>query len=212
MSPLDNKYTRWYNQLIDSRKQRIIPQGIYYETHHIIPRSLGGNNFKENKISLLPKEHFVAHLLLTKMFNGQAKYKMWKAFNMMLTENIVDQTRYRPTARYYELARQLVGVASSACNKGRIPWNKGIPQSKKVKDAVSTANKGKITWNKGLVRSETEKQKMKEGWAKKLENGFTPHNKGKKQLLIECEYCKMLVGGASNYARWHGINCKRAKK
>lgn len=212
MNPLDNKYTRWYNQLIESRKQRTIPTGTYTEIHHIIPRSLGGNNYKNNKINLLPREHFIAHLLLTKMFNGQEKYKMWKAFNMMLTENKIDQSRYHPTAKYYELARQLVGVASSMCNKGRVPWNKGRPQSERVRKAVSDANKGKTAWNKGLSRSDSDKQKMKEGWEKKLKDGFTPHNKGKKQLLIECEYCKLLVGGASNYSRWHGINCKKAKK
>ena len=75
---------------------------------------------------------------------------------------------------------QEVKDAVSKANKGKVAWNKGIPQNDKVKDAVSKANKGKVAWNKGKVRSEEEKQKMKDGWAKrKATCGHVPHNKGK---------------------------------
>jgi len=211
MNPLNNKYAKWYYQLIEFARQRDLSFDIYKERHHIIPRSLGGNNRKENIVNLLPREHFVAHLLLSKMFDGQEKFKMWKAFNMMLTENTVDQTRYTPTSRFYELARKLVGAASSDCNKGRIPWNKGIPRSETVKKAVSDANKGKIPWNKGNDRSANDKQRMKDGWEKRIENGFVPHNKGKKQTTIFCENCRTEIGGVGNYTRWHGPNCKKVK-
>jgi hypothetical protein len=45
--------------------------------------------------------------------------------------------------------------------------NKGIPRDDTVKDAVSKANKGRTAWNKGKERTEQEKQKMREGWAKR---------------------------------------------
>lgn len=211
MNPLNNKYAKWYYRLIEFAQRRNLSVDSYKERHHIIPRSLGGNNRKENIVDLLPREHFVAHLLLSKMFDGQEKFKMWKAFNMMLTENTAEQARYAPTSRFYELARKLVGVASSECNKGRIPWNKGIPRSETVKKAVSDANKGKIPWNKGSDRSANDKQRMKDGWAKRIENGFVPHNKGKKQTVIVCENCGDEVGGVGNYTRWHGTNCKKGK-
>lgn len=64
----------------------------------------------------------------------------------------------------------------SEANKGKPAWNKGIPRDKAVKDAVSKANKGKPAWNKGRPRTEEEKQKMKEGWARrrasKEQNGY----------------------------------------
>lgn len=41
---------------------------IYYEKHHVLPRCLGGTNAKENLVLLTPEEHFVAHLLLAKIY------------------------------------------------------------------------------------------------------------------------------------------------
>ena len=35
--------------------------------HHIIPRSEGGSNKKENKVEVTQKEHHLLHLLLIKM-------------------------------------------------------------------------------------------------------------------------------------------------
>ena len=56
-------YREVYNRLIDNAKKRNCGDG-YYETHHIIPRSEGGSNSKDNLVRLTPKEHFVAHKLL----------------------------------------------------------------------------------------------------------------------------------------------------
>lgn len=45
---------------------------IYYENHHIIPKCLCKNklwsNFSYNKVLLTAKEHFICHLLLTKIY------------------------------------------------------------------------------------------------------------------------------------------------
>ena len=41
----------------------------YYERHHIQPKSLGGNNKKENLVKLTAREHFICHWLLVKMYN-----------------------------------------------------------------------------------------------------------------------------------------------
>lgn len=101
--------------------------------------------------------------------------------------------------------------AVSNANKGKVAWNKGTPQSNKVKDAVSKANKGKTPWNKGKPRTEEEKQKMRDGRKRLFDNGYVPHNKGKLEPIIVCEYCDKLIGGCGNYNRWHGNNCKFKK-
>lgn len=41
----------------------------YYEKHHIIPKSLGGTNDKENIAKLTAREHFICHWLLVKMYD-----------------------------------------------------------------------------------------------------------------------------------------------
>lgn len=40
----------------------------YSENHHIIPRSMGGTNSKDNLVRLTGREHFIAHLLLHKIY------------------------------------------------------------------------------------------------------------------------------------------------
>lgn len=63
---LENKYTDTYNRLIDMAKQRV-KDDDYYERHHIIPKSMGGADDDDNIVCLTPREHYIAHLLLTKM-------------------------------------------------------------------------------------------------------------------------------------------------
>ena len=60
-----NKYTKWYYAIVDRAKIRI--NDGYTENHHIIPKSLCGSNTKDNKVDLNAREHFICHLLLTKM-------------------------------------------------------------------------------------------------------------------------------------------------
>jgi hypothetical protein len=76
---IDNKYTRWYYRIITTAKNRILPKNIYTERHHIIPRSLGGNNLKDNLVKLTAREHFVCHLLLVKMTKDSIRHKMLSA-------------------------------------------------------------------------------------------------------------------------------------
>lgn len=58
-------------------------QGIYYEEHHILPRCLGGEDSVGNLILLTPREHFLAHYLLTKFTENIDRYKMLLAFSYM---------------------------------------------------------------------------------------------------------------------------------
>lgn len=57
---IDNKYTQCYYRIVDNRKAN--PLTGYSEKHHIIPKSLGGNNKKENLVSLTAREHFVTNI------------------------------------------------------------------------------------------------------------------------------------------------------
>ena len=78
-------YSNIYNDLIASRRllnRKSIKNGTL-EKHHILPKSLGGTNDKNNLVYLTVREHFVAHLLLTKMYSGKDKAKMIFAFAKM---------------------------------------------------------------------------------------------------------------------------------
>lgn len=61
-------YLKHYNLLIEKAKSRDVIENVYYETHHIIPKCIGGDNSPLNLVELLPEEHYTAHLLLAKAY------------------------------------------------------------------------------------------------------------------------------------------------
>lgn len=61
-------YNKIYNTLCESRKYRGWKRKAGYEVHHILPKSLGGSDSKENLVRLTAREHFIAHKLLARMF------------------------------------------------------------------------------------------------------------------------------------------------
>jgi len=90
---LDNKYTRWYFNIISralerprNRKDAKALLG-YIEGHHILPTSFrrGGNKDKENIVFLTSREHFIIHAILVKMFVDVYRMKMINAFLRMKT-------------------------------------------------------------------------------------------------------------------------------
>lgn len=72
---LVNRYSRTYFSIIESAKIRGIDDS-YHEKHHIIPRSLGGDNSVDNIVKLTYREHFLCHRLLVKMTEGKMRQKM----------------------------------------------------------------------------------------------------------------------------------------
>lgn len=130
-------YNRLYSKFIESRPLRSKETEPGYEVHHILPRSLGGNNKKENLIKLTCQEHFIAHRILAKMYRGKKRYKMIHALKRM-----VDPVRCKVTARTYQHIReQLVKTMkkqwkdpNGARRKGIIKMGKKIKEGWKDKD------------------------------------------------------------------------------
>jgi hypothetical protein len=121
---IDNKYTKWYWSIVDKALQRIPGPGIKYERHHILPK--GKYLFPEfkslkihkwNGVSLTHKEHFVCHLLLTKMTTGKARSSC--IYGLMRFSTGLDKC----TSRQYAKARTLF----SSTRKGDPNPHKGKP-------------------------------------------------------------------------------------
>lgn len=100
---IDNKYTRWYYSIINRANARSVSG--YTEKHHIIPKSLGGSNNPSNLVSLTAREHFICHMLLTKMVVGKYRQKMSHALWAMSTLKKDCQERYKLKSFQYEMAR-----------------------------------------------------------------------------------------------------------
>lgn len=235
---INNKYTKIYYSIINSANARDLPKNIYSEQHHIIPRSIGGNNSKDNLVTLTAREHFVCHLLLTKMTFGENKIKMSLAAYMLVSATSKNQNRYKVTNRVYNQLK----INFSEAKKGKATWNKG----KKVTDINILANiknaaalreenykSGKLSrGNMGKYkRTEEHINKLREGIKanskfstkgqsiearkraainiSKARKGQPANNKGISPSQVSCVCCRKIVD-VRNFSRFHGINCKLA--
>ena len=79
---IQNKYLKCYNNIICNATVRKSIEG-YTESHHILPRSMGGSNEKANLVNLTAREHFICHILLTKCTINIMKHKMLSAVMFM---------------------------------------------------------------------------------------------------------------------------------
>ena len=161
---IDNKYTKIYFSIINNAQSRTLLD-IYCEKHHIIPKSLGGLNDSNNLVILTAREHYVCHLLLTKMTVGKDRTKMvYAAWRMCCNKNT--NRNYKVTARVYQRIKEersthlktLVGEKNH--NFGKKTGRTSEHFTQEWRENLSKAKKGKTTWNKGIARTNEEKAKM----------------------------------------------------
>lgn len=102
MTFIENKYHKIYQDLIDKRRKYPLSKSdLYCESHHIIPKSLGGDDDRSNLVNLLPREHYIAHKLLTYITSGQDRHKMMWALHRMVHGNVNPLT-----SKQYDLFRR----------------------------------------------------------------------------------------------------------
>jgi len=153
---VENKYFKYYYNIINRAKSRTISG--YTETHHIIPRSMGGLNNKENLVDLTAKEHFICHLLLTKITVGKNKRSMIFALNALSNLNNLYQNRYK--SRLYENSKKIFANEQSMAMSGSGNPMYGKIHSLESRQRMSDAHLGKQPWNSGKVLTDAHKQKI----------------------------------------------------
>lgn len=105
----DNKYTKWYFNIINFAKNRIkFDNTNYYENHHIVPKSLGGNNSKDNLVRLTGREHFVCHLLLVKMVMLDAHRRSMSYALMTMKYSNGGRRQKCINSKEFELGRKII--------------------------------------------------------------------------------------------------------
>lgn len=157
-----NKYSKWYYTLIQRAASRIQDNSTYYETHHIVPKSLGGDDSRENLVCLTAKEHFVCHLLLTKMVDGRPMYQMIKALHMM---TISSRHQNRITGSKYQILKIKAAQAHSILTKGR------PKHSPETRLRMSLAAKGRPGPNLGKKLTPEQSQRRSEQIRKAFADG-----------------------------------------
>lgn len=95
-------YQKAYDSIIQNRLANSLPEGMYCEKHHIKPRSLGGSNAKSNIVRLTPREHFLAHRCLAKVYGG----KMWAALAYMSRGATKSAKGVKISSRLYDMIKR----------------------------------------------------------------------------------------------------------
>lgn len=90
---------------------------VIFELHHIIPKSLGGTNESSNIVRLTPREHFIAHALLTKMvIDKKHRRSMAYAFARMKESHNKHGYSRIGNGKLYELMRSRLKELYSGSN------------------------------------------------------------------------------------------------
>jgi len=180
---LQNKYTKCYEFIINNARNRIHDPSEYYETHHILPRCMGGSNERSNLIKLTAREHFICHILLVKMVNdtvirSKLSYAAWQ---MTMIKN---RPRYIPTSKQYEFLRKQLSKNTKGIpkteehklamrkpksntehmkgGKGRTP---GFTQSEEAKLKLSLKMKGRLVGEKNPFYGKTHSEENRKKWS-----------------------------------------------
>lgn len=188
-------YRKIYNNLIEKAKYRVTED--YTESHHIVPKCLGGSDDLSNLVKLTPEEHYVAHQLLVKIYPNNPK--LVKAAQMMIPN--------RPSNKLYGwLRRRFSEVMSESqlgynnSQYGTIWINNGL-ESKKIKSSDLIPEgwyKGRVkktksdSVSKRQIKKEEDIRQYKEyykiycehGWIKFLQ--MTNYKYSKQNFVTRC--------------------------
>ena len=143
-------YLQIYHNLLDKRRNFPVEKSTYQEHHHCLPRCLGGSNDSDNIVSLTAREHYIAHLLLVKIYQNdldkQKYYKMLYALECMTI--LQDPSRYgldynrkfKMNSKLFEFIKIKISEAKSYINKLR--WSKmTIDEKQNLSDLISKSIK-----------------------------------------------------------------------
>jgi len=114
-SPKDHLINRYIKFIDDCRGLTFT---CYTEKHHIIPKSFGGDDNKNNILRIGARHHYIAHLLLARATNSP---KMIKALHKMAYSKTGNVCRdYKISSRIYSYIREEHAKIVSAYSKNTV--------------------------------------------------------------------------------------------
>ena len=166
-------YEKIYDNLVSYRRENVLDESNceYYETHHVVPRSIDKKLIykKSNKVNLTVREHFVAHLLLKRIYK--------KKFGE-------DSYQYRAmvkTCFLFANKHKGITINSRTVEKLRIAYKK-LPSPMKGRPMSDNAKKALLKANIGKKHTKEHRQKILET---RIKNGNNKLSEEHKQILIE---------------------------
>ncbi len=171
----ETKYSKWYLDIIENansenraKLNKLNEEYIYYENHHILPKSLFKEykNLKENKwnsVLLTAKEHFIVHLCIWKHYKSlkytYGEIKMSKSFLILSSDG-------KHTSKEYTYFKLNFSHTKETKNKMQ-----GRVHSEETRNKISIGNKGKHCSEETKKKMSIAKQNMSEETKKKISEG-----------------------------------------
>ena len=191
-------YNKHYNNIITKAKSRIM--NGYVEKHHILPKCLGGTDDVNNLVILTPEEHYLAHLLLVKIYPNNSS--LIYAARMMC---VGSKNHSRNNKMYGWLKKEYSKVEKKPRKKPVFtkPRKERKKETKpRKKRILSEEHKLKIGQSgKGIKHSHS-----KESLEKIIETNKRTKT-GVKFRVIQCPHCSV-KGGINIMHLHHFDNCK----
>lgn len=186
-------YKRIYKEIIERAKTRQRFEG-YAEHHHILPKCMGGG-LGDNIVRLTAREHFICHMLLTKIYPGsKMSYALWRMVN-------TKKSRLKISSRTYERIRNELKHSEeskkkmSIKRKGKPSNSKGKKRTEESKKKMSIVHIGLPSSRKGKHHTEEAKEKIRQKHLGKK------HSEEHKRKIAE-----------SNKGKHYNKGCKHKKK
>jgi len=230
-TPTSTHYLDKYIRFISSINN---PENVITESHHILPKSMGGGDHSSNLISLTPRQHYLAHWMLWKAYKNKEMTVAF--FSMNNRSNQYRKKDFISNSKIYEKVRTDFIKEMSISSKKL--WNdldyrekhKITNSSEKTKHLRS--NKAKELWNDPVYR-EKMTESRKKAWAEgrvnrdhskcgakgalnvakrpevRIKNtGDNHYSRREGYVRPSCPHCGK-VSTPLNIKRWHGENCKK---
>jgi len=146
-------YQKIHGSIINRAKTRVIDS--YVESHHILPKCLGGTDDKDNLVNLTPEEHYIIHQLLVKlhpdnyslvfaaqkMCQGRANNKLYGWLRRRVAQAVskLQSGNGNSQAKTFWITN---GIQNVKC-KGEIPvgWTKGRSYPPNITQPLSYCRK-----------------------------------------------------------------------
>jgi hypothetical protein len=174
---------------------------------------MGGDDRPENIAYLTIEEHADAHKKLYDEHGLLEDYLAWKGLTGQISKKEILVEIYKKN-----------GHTQGKKNKGKTPWNKGVPMSddqrKKLSKPKSDKHKEAMrkpktkTDNMGKYeRTPEHKKRLSEATKKQFstEEFRRLHSERIKRVVSTCVHCG-LTSVPGNINRWHNDNCKKIKE
>lgn len=138
-----------YRKLIKYYREN--PVSGYSERHHIKPKCLGGGDDASNIVDLPARAHYIAHVLLTKMYPTNNKIHYALACMAQYNDRSLDRQKYLTSSRRYSRIRKSLAIArSKSCVIDGVEYCSITDAAKKFNVCRSTIRKWILCGGKSL--------------------------------------------------------------